>query len=156
MNVSVWLGRLKGMETSAQPWIGEPNRVAFEHAGLPCIIRRSPRSRAWCGYVGVPAGHPWHGLKYDEPALIDVEVHGGLTYSSECDGDPVDGVCHVPKPGESEHAWWLGFDCAHGGDIVPQFADDGINWSGAEYRDQAYVTAETKKLAEQARAVAMA
>ena len=32
-----------------------------------------------CGYIGVPKGHLWHGMDYDD--LRDVDVHGGLTWS---------------------------------------------------------------------------
>jgi hypothetical protein len=58
-------------------------------------------STGWgCGYVGVPPGHPWHGL--GEP---NVQIHGGITWSdSHLPGEPPDGN------------WWIGFDTAHGGD----------------------------------------
>jgi len=57
-----------------------------------------------CGYVRVMPGHPWFGKDYDG---IDVDVHGGLTFSKAGAACPTHG----------EHAeWWVGFDCAHGGD----------------------------------------
>lgn len=94
------------------PWDGEPDRLDFEHAGLPCLLRRGPVG-AWCGYAGVPPGHPLHGVGYDEaPAL---EVHWGLTFAGGCEGT----ICHVPKPGEPDNVWWLGWDCAHAGDYAP-------------------------------------
>jgi hypothetical protein len=150
-----------------QPWTTEPNRVAFEHAGFPCIIKRGP-IRAWCGYVGVPPGHPWHGKNdssiygdytedYDriEPAWPVPSVHGGVTYGEACDGDPLGGVCHVAKDGEPDDVWWIGFDCAHAFDYVPG-ASARVNYRDERdvYRDQAYVTRETQSLAEQARAAA--
>ena len=63
-----------------------------------------------CGYVRVPAGHPWHGKDYDcvEPYP---DVHGGLTFA-EPDTD-------CGKGGE-DNAWWLGFDCAHAWDYSPR------------------------------------
>lgn len=33
-----------------------------------------------CGYVRIPAGHPWHGLDYDDVEPCPV-VHGGLTFA---------------------------------------------------------------------------
>jgi hypothetical protein len=39
----------------------------------------------YCGYVTVPAGHPWHGLGYAKPPIVDIDVHGGITYA-EADG----------------------------------------------------------------------
>lgn len=66
----------------------------------------------WCGYVGVPPGHPWHGA---DARSLDVWIHGGLNYSASCDVDmPIeDGICHVPAPGRPGDVWWLGFDCGH-------------------------------------------
>ena len=61
-------------------------------AGLKAIVIATPMGHR-CGYVSVPAEHPLHGKDYND---VDVEVHGGLTYSDERDG-----------------LWWFGYDCAH-------------------------------------------
>lgn len=58
-----------------------------------------------CGYVGVPLGHPIYGKHYDD---IDVNVHGGLTYSA--------GDNKLLYPSGDKGLWWIGFDCAHYGD----------------------------------------
>jgi hypothetical protein len=103
----------------------------------------------WCGYAAVPPGHPYHGKGYDD---IDVEVHGGLTYSDKCAGE----ICHKPEPGEPDDVWWLGFDCGHAWDYSPgidkQLADIGLprpHFPDEAYRDAAYVRSEVEKLAEQ-------
>lgn len=72
----------------------------------------------WCGYAGVPPGHPWYQSDYND---VDVSVHGGLTYAEFCDetGGP---ICHVAKPGEPARVWWLGFDCGHAMDYAPGLA----------------------------------
>ncbi len=137
------------------PWDNEPDRVEFEHAGLPCILHRSPAGH-WCGYVGVSPVHPLHGKSYDSyedeaegtySSPVDaLLVHGGITYGHEC----VDPICHVPKPGEPEHLWWLGFDCAHSGDYSPRDFRNGDIPNGYEvYKTAAYVRRETEQLAEQ-------
>lgn len=130
------------------PWDEEPeDRVEFEHAGLPCLLRRSPGSGGWCGYAAVPPGHPLHGADYGD--LGDIEVHGGLTYSDPCAGE----ICHVPKPGEPDDVWWFGFDCAHAYDRTPgmeaALAAMGGLGPDAVYRTRAYAEAETRRLAEQ-------
>jgi hypothetical protein len=134
----------------AGPWHNEPDRVDFEHAGFACLALRNHYG-AWCGYVAVPPGHPMHGRPYDD---VDAEVHGGLTYSHACDG----AICHVPRPGESDNVWWLGFDCSHAWDLVP--ALDGLChgrfptlFDHATYRDLEYVQNEIRSLAEQLAAV---
>ena len=103
-----------------------------------------------CGYVRVPAGHPWHGKDYDN---IDADVHGGLTFAHP------DADCG--KDGE-DSAWWVGFDCAHAFD-APDPDLPGYDTAMARLLIQdkygsikttSYVAAECRQLAEQAAAVA--
>lgn len=96
------------------PWQFEPDRLEFVHAGLPCMLIRN-RLGNWCGYVAVCEGHPAFKQDYNN---VPVDVHGGLTYSAPCQGH----ICHVPKPGEPDDVWWLGFDCGHAWDYIPAFA----------------------------------
>lgn len=106
-----------------------------------------------CGYVRVPQGHPWHGSGYGDvrTAAGDYpDVHGGLTFAAH------DTDCG--KGGE-DSAWWLGFDCAHGGDAAdPELPGYSPHMAVLErygtVRTTGYVIAECRKLAEQAAAVA--
>jgi hypothetical protein len=147
--------RIPKSEWGEGPWLTEPDHVDFEHLGYPCILHRNKHG-SWCGYVGVPADHPWFGKGYDD---VDAEVHGGLTYAEPCQGD----VCH---PG-NEPRHWLGFDCTHAFDKAPEMdaalasyklPDGGSEpckeWFGepVTYKDLDYVKAETERLAEQAAA----
>lgn len=132
------------------PWDKEPDYKFFEYEGLPCIIRRGEHIGSWCGYVAVPLGHPWHGVDYGN---VDANVHGGLTYSDKCQGH----ICHIPKPGEADDVWWLGFDCGHSYDLSPAYHASFKSFSfSAEcvYRDMEYVLKETVELAKQAKAAA--
>lgn len=65
-------------------WENEPNRKEWEHAGFKCVINRTSHSGALCGYVGIPEEHPAYGKDYND--LPDFDVHGGLTFSKEGDG----------------------------------------------------------------------
>lgn len=54
------------------PWDDEPDKLQWTDTvtGLPCLIVRN-QAGALCGYVGVPTGHPLHGLHYgDESDLL--------------------------------------------------------------------------------------
>ena len=127
------------------PWQVEPDRLEWRHAGIPCLMVRHSWSGHWCGYVGVSPEHPWHGKSYSDEA-VNVNVHGGLTYSDECHGK----VCHDAQPGEPEHVWWFGFDCAHCLDLSPGVSSLGYARNPEEqYRDATYVESETNRLAEQ-------
>lgn len=107
-------------------WDNEPDQVKWEHAGLDCMIQRVQYLGTLCGYVRVPEGHPAYEKDYHDVA---VSVHGGLTFSDEINGDK----------------WWVGFDCAHSGDLTP-----GVTvFKGDVYRDVAYVKAEVESLADQ-------
>jgi hypothetical protein len=133
------------------PWDGEPDKVQWVDAatGLDCLAVRAPGGH-WCGYVGVPPEHPWHGLDYDADALLDVDVHGGLTYAAACqeDASEQDAICHVPLNGRPDSVWWFGFDCAHLGDLSPKYARDAPIRDEV-YRRLDYVKCETADLARQ-------
>jgi hypothetical protein len=114
------------------PWDSEPGEAAWVDTvtDFPCYIQRSGGG-ALCGYVCLPAGHPWHGESYNSIyELYPVDVHGGLTFSVQR-GD----------------YWVIGFDCSHSGDCVPCYS-----WTLANgtYRDMAYVKAQVTALARQA------
>lgn len=124
------------------PWTGEPDYAVWRDAatGYPCLIVRSSLCGSLCGYVGVPPGHPAHGLDDDADLLGDVRVHGGLTFAGPCQPVRADSiaqmlaetgtpplpdadlsrwrVCHVTADGEDE-PHWFGFDCAHFMDLSP-------------------------------------
>lgn len=143
------------------PWVEEPDKAVWvdPSTGLDCMIHRSPVMGALCGYVGVPPGHPLHGRVN---VAVDVEVHGGLTYSAACqeDGTEASGICHVPEDGRPHDVWWFGFDCGHFMDYPPAiaardcelFADSPLTtrelWPGS-YKTLDYVMAEVLDLAAQ-------
>lgn len=145
--------------------INRPNDVLAtgEHKGFEwCVTHNGTGYR--CGYVRIPAGHPWHGKHYDD---IDARCHGGLTF------DEADEPCDKGGP---DNAWWIGFDCAHSGDrpdstLTRNRLDpaskamlDLGNFAGsmlslgdvsnlpAGVRSQQYVEAECHSLCEQAEA----
>jgi hypothetical protein len=132
------------------PWLTEPDKVEWRAHGMACLIVRVNHG-ALCGYVGVPEGHPLHGkdLQMDLNAL---DCHGGVTFNRAC--DPGGKVCHVAQPGEPGHLWWIGFDCAHFGDLMPahnaSLASLGLpQASCGVYRDLEYVKNEVEGLARQ-------
>lgn len=155
-------------------WDDEPDKKQFtdEETGLPCLIVRGPHG-GLCGYVGVAEGHKFHGVDYGQcpqkcksghvycehsPGAV-LDVHGGITFAAFCadTDDESKHICHVPGPGEPDHVWWLGFDCAHSGDYSPGYAKEYprvfSNGWGETYRDMMYVTHQVKKLAAQLAAI---
>jgi hypothetical protein len=159
------------------PWQNEPDHVQWQDPAtdLVCLAVRVPWAGQWCGYVGVPEGHPAFGLNYEEvdklgPRHKDAEgyewgglrVHGGLTFADFCqEGEEGTGICHVPQPGQPERVYWLGFDMAHAGDIMPgmdaqlrAIGHEPIRYAPIwgdddEYRTLEYVQAECAHLADQ-------
>lgn len=152
------------------PWQDEPDKCQWidPSTDLDCLAVRHPRYGHWCGYVGVPEGHPAYEQKYD---AVPVEAHGGLTFAGPCQGDEDDedteeqGVCHVPLPGRPEKIWWLGFDAAHIWDLGPGRPSlyDSLGITGNSifalpaacpeevYRDLPYIREECASLAKQLR-----
>lgn len=146
-------------------WQSEPDKVQWldDATGFDCLAVRGGGG-AWCGYVGLPPGHPCYESGYDHIRVRDADgdedwpnVHGGLTYDGFCqEGDDESKyVCHVPLEGRPEKVWWLGFDCNHSGDWAPGYRDhhgDDPMFSRSAweaYRDLAYCQRETRKLAAQ-------
>ncbi len=123
------------------PWDHEPDKFQWFEQGLACLIVRNGCG-ALCGYVGVPEGHKLYGVFYQDLESY-FHVHGGLTYSSKC----ADHICNEAD----EEVWWLGFDCAHGGDYIPDMPFMNIieHLRFSDYKDIDYVMNECSKLARQ-------
>lgn len=111
----------------------------FVSSGLRCVVLGLDMGHR-CGYVGVPRGHPLHGVGYHEQAaclsqdMADQATVGKkspitvITSTCSSDGDGIirrspDVVFDVhggltysgssdeyPVPSD---LWWFGFDCAH-------------------------------------------
>lgn len=150
-------------------WDEEPNELDWVDAktGYQCRLLRHKSSGHLCGYVQIPEAHPLHGVDYGaevpeavkgieaavmqgpigKRGMIEVpcmsrrgalagdlfDVHGSITFSGEMSG---------------KQGFWYGFDCAHAGDLSPNYVNQGF-WGGNVYRDIDYVKAECTSLAEQ-------
>lgn len=96
-------------------WVEELDEVRFVHKGIECRIIRIAGPELdenrygghLCGYIKVPKDHVCYGKGYDD---IEIDVHGGLTYSE------IDQENHNYLPPEGH---WIGFDCVHAGDYHP-------------------------------------
>jgi hypothetical protein len=131
----------------SKPWEGPLTQVDFEHAGLPCKLKRHPRTLTWCGYVGVEPDEARRLIGQVVPS--DLDVHWGITWTGP-----------LPWTGRSR-LFWFGFDCAHGGDLIPGVINElrktgPLGESLAQdmededvYRTVGYARAQCRKLAEQ-------
>lgn len=126
---------------AVRPWENEPDHAEWiqEPSGYKCRIRRNEGTGTLCGYVGIPKEHRFWGVNYEESDgelnEIEVDVHGGLTYSAEGD----DGY------------WYFGFDTSHTEDFAPkivelllstnyEFKDNGLRFHNCmNYRTWEYV-----------------
>lgn len=125
------------------PWDSEPDTESFiTKVGYRGELRRTSLG-TWCGYVGLPANHPFVGRPWED-IEADIDVHGGVTFAG-C------GLLTLIHDVHTQAAEWVGFDTAHGSDYVPGFAapENGGFTIGEPYRTQAYVRAEVERLAAQ-------
>ena len=75
------------------------------------------------------------GKTWNDKETRGLEAHGGITFN---------GKFHDSK------LWWLGFDCAHLGDVCPGMQNSHFYYGPMDtYKDIDYVTHEVKSLAEQ-------
>lgn len=98
------------------PWIEEPDEIDFHYKQIHCKILRQGQQGYpevlsklptnfggfLCGYVKIPEGHKLYGK--EDIFDTGLDVHGGITFAQ------------VPI---WDKGFWLGFDAAHGGDIIP-------------------------------------
>jgi len=163
MNEQTWVNK---SEWGPGPWQDEPDKINWTDGdtGLPCMIVRGP-SGALCGYVAVTAEHRLHGVEYMDPKFEGLHAHGGITFTDRCQpNDDGHGICHVPEPGQPDDVWWIGFDCAHGYDVMPalertmrEAGMDSTNlrmeateyWPASIYKTVSYVMNECRDLAAQ-------
>lgn len=174
--IAAYSGQVDKSDWGDGPWQHEPDKVHWIDpcTDMDCLIVRGP-SGALCGYVAVAEGHPFFGVEYSqctsETPCLDFDgerdhwcrcgsspsdrlsVHGGITFAAGCDdeGDERRSICHVPQPGRPDEVWWLGFDTAHFRDYMPEHYKRSPVLAGqkADYKDIAYVKAETESLARQ-------
>ena len=148
-------------------------RVAeFESYRLRCVIRETEQYGYLCGYVGVPAEHPWHGKDYSQciegcegeepddgfrkrmglrnyPCTWLPEEEGAEQHNNPSRVIEVHGGLTFAGHGPTNDAdlssdlWWFGFDCGHAWDYVKGSNESGI------YRDEGYVRANCEALARQ-------
>lgn len=131
------------------PWLDEDDEAEFETSGYPCAMVRNKPTGTWCGYAGVPAGHPWHGKEVDTmverpPGWGDWELDErvpivAMFLHPPTDGElirldlairvhggitfvaPQRGRIRGPQLKAPPEVWWFGFDCSHAGDLCPTF-----------------------------------
>jgi hypothetical protein len=99
------------------PWDEEPDLIRWkqEPSGYDLLMWRNHMG-CWCGYVGLPEAHPLHGLNYSSQEFLErLETHHGLTFSDTFEG----ATDRLELPENLRKLWWLGFDCAHFGDVMP-------------------------------------
>jgi|SRR5208282_2898929 len=117
------------------PWSTEPDAVDWmTRVGLRGVILRDDELGTWAGYVGLPPGHP--------ATLRDVDTlhaHGGVNFGPK--------ESSRPKL-RGSGLLWVGFDCAHAGDLVPAFFGRSRLVIG-EYRNVTYVREQVEDLAYQ-------
>lgn len=75
------------------------------------------------GYVIIPKDHKLHGVHYDD---INVDVHGGLTFSELVDTQMME---KFGLDTEDIGKWCVGFDTAH-------YSDNLLNWSKERVKEE--------------------
>jgi len=96
------------MMTKPREWPPpEKTKKRWTSHGFECAVAMG--TVAICGYIKLPADHPYYGLWHHD---ISLDVHYGLTFSCKA----VDG-------------WWIGWDYGHAGDWIGfSYAECGIEY----------------------------
>lgn len=105
----------------------------FTFQGFQACIIRVEWSGHLNGYVKIPTDHRLFGMGYSDDKFPDLHVHGGITYAGEM---------------ENPDEWWIGFDCAHYDDPMPNNPAQ-FKSTTATYKDEYFVVREIMNLVEQ-------
>ena len=110
----------------------EGDKKEFYYRGFLCLILRNGSLGNLCGYVGIPKiMTSLYEVEYDN---IRIPCHGGLTFSGDMKEYP--------------NTWFIGFDCAHSGDLC-YYMLDYYNFSNNDiYRDMSYVESELREMVD--------
>lgn len=109
-----------------KPWLAEPNELHWiNNDGQECLILRHNLMNHLCGYVRADKL-----IDYNPSDLIEIVVHGGVTFSGT-----------LPN----YEGWWIGFDCAHHNDFIP----NNSQYNSGIYRNIEYVKNEVECMAYQ-------
>lgn len=114
--------------------IKEGDRKEFDYLGYKCLILRMDYSGHLCGYIEIPDNHKLDGMDYtsiEEKYDWEVPAHGGLTFSGKL---------------RDEEGQWIGFDCAHSGDVLPN--SPIVHFEFETYKDMKYVESNLKKIVD--------
>jgi hypothetical protein len=118
----------------------EGDYKAFEYKGYKCRIIRVGAGVSkmihLCGYILIPQGKKYYQEYFDN---LDINIHGGITYSS------------TNLRFQPEEGWWIGFDCAHSGDLCYMYESE--NYSHDVYRTMEFVESELKSAVDQLKAI---
>lgn len=96
-----------------QPWINEPNHLNFKIDEFECCIKRGSLGNL-NGYIKLPYDHPYYGYTLGNLDNLDINVHGGFTFSEE-----ESNVNFLNFRNQDEEGWVIGFDFAHYTDMIP-------------------------------------
>ena len=141
-------------------------------AGLRAVVAMMEIGHR-CGYVGVPVGHPLHGVGYDSdtPALAPIDLETaeigkrsllGVLCAKDKLRSPemafdVHGGLTYAGNGEGKYPvesdlWWFGYDCGHAGDAPAPGSTMyryGYRDSSEVHRSLNYCERECESLAKQ-------
>jgi len=130
----------------------EPSFLDFTYKGYACRIIRNLAMFYLLGYVALEKNHAFYNVSdYD----MNISVHGGVTYASLNRPGAVvkdtmtNKLCYieVPHRNEPKDAWWIGFDCAHAVDAIPELP--GISNRMDTYKDIEFVKTELREMVDQ-------
>ena len=116
-----------------------PNQLEWiTDSNYRCLITLTSTGH-YCGYVCFPDDHPF--AKCKDELEIPVSVHGGVTWYKAT----------TPDGRQYKNKWWIGFDCAHSGDLTGFQFPNSAAWTDAVWRSFDYALRETISLHDQIR-----
>jgi len=115
-------------------WETESNLERWTYREHDCVVLRIENLGHLCGYAS------FHKEDISKIDTTEIHVHGGVTYESS--------GLHIVDPDSKKY--WIGFDCAHYGDLVPSMSEKGLSVGHETYRNIEYVKNQTEQIVDSA------
>lgn len=128
------------------PWNEEPDLVNLRIREYYCQIIRTDFG-VLNGYVALWKGHKEYGKGYNS---IDIDVHGGLSFSEQANSPELGDIYCDPLDEfhEGPH-WYIGFDCIHWMDDAPGMISSTKLTPNSTYKNITFVKSELESLVQQ-------
>lgn len=137
-----------------------PESILDVHGGVTFSdFCHDPTREAWEQWRQRTEARRDEAIQYprgDMARLLEERGHLLNDYDAWHENQIARAICHRPVEDRPHRVWWIGFDCAHSGDLCPSYHNlpGGFSSGDESYKSRTYVESEIISLARQLKKIA--